>query len=238
MTIAWGITGAGVYLEESVSIIEKLIGEGRGVTVYVSRAGETVLDMYGLRERIEKTTRRRYPTGVVYESRELPGYPSTGRLYLGVYRIVVVSPASMNTVSKIVHGIADTLISNLVMHAVKTNTPVYIVPVDAFETRSKIPVAIDRNKCSLCGSCGVIGDCPTGALSWDPYYLVKIDLSKCSRCYLCVYGCPLGAIRFNVEIVVKPVSFYLDIVKKLEEIPGVRILEHPSQVLSLLGDRG
>jgi len=45
--IAWGITGAGAYLYESVESIKTLI-KATQVTVYVSRAGAELLRTYGL----------------------------------------------------------------------------------------------------------------------------------------------------------------------------------------------
>ncbi|MEM2645363.1 MAG: hypothetical protein QXP03_04740 [Desulfurococcaceae archaeon] len=41
--------------------------------------------------------------------------------------------------------------------------------------------------------------------------------------------------KFNVEIVVKPAPFYLEIVKKLQSITGVTVLSRPEQVKELLG---
>lgn len=233
--VAWGITGAGAFLEESIKTIEDLVARGIRVTVFISKAGETALEIYGLRRRLENALIGDYPTGTLYESLELPGFPSTGRLYLGVYSCVIVSPATMNTVSKIVNGVADSLVSTLAMHALKTRTPLYVLPVDAYEVKSKIPLIVDREKCRLCKLCYAAKKCSTGALREHPYYKVAVDVIKCNRCYLCLAACPHGAVKFDVEIVVKPFPFYLEIVKKLLSIPGVAILSHPEQVKSILG---
>ncbi|HNS25131.1 MAG TPA: flavoprotein, partial [Methanobacteriaceae archaeon] len=55
MKIAWGITGAGHLLLESVEIVENLSREHE-VTVLLSGAGEEVLKMYGLYNRVESIT--------------------------------------------------------------------------------------------------------------------------------------------------------------------------------------
>lgn len=233
-SIAWGITGAGAYLEESIEVIEEISKLGLKVTAFVSRAGEQVLEMYGLRSRLENTLRGEYPVGVVYESAEPPGYPATGRLYLGVYSAVVVSPATLNTVAKIIHGISDTLVTNLVAHSVKAGLPVYILPVDLYEVKSRVPLYVDRSKCNLCSECAVVPVCPTEAAKPHPYYKVVVDLRKCTRCFACTFMCPHNAIRFNVEIVVHPVPYYVEIIKKLEHMPRVRIIKHPSEITSIL----
>jgi dihydromethanopterin reductase (acceptor) len=234
--IAWGITGAGALLEESVECIERLLRRGVRVTVFVSRAGEEVLKFYGLRDRVESTLKGPYPTGVVYESREPPSYPSVGRVYLGVYEAVVISPATMNTVGKIVSGVADSLVSNLAMHAIKARVPVYVVPVDAHETRSLIPAVIDRSKCERCPTpCIAARRCPTGALREHEYYVVDIDLGRCTRCYVCVKVCPLDALKFDVELVVRPHPYYLEIIERLKAIEGVYVLKSSVEVLRHLG---
>lgn len=232
--IAWGITGAGVLLEESLQVIEKLLARGISVTAFVSRSAEHVLSAYGLKDRLDRALRGLYPTGIIYESREKPSFPTVGRVYLGVYSFIVVSPATLNTVAKIVWGIADSLVTNLVAHGVKAGLPVSVLPVDLYEVKSKIPVYIDRTKCASCHECSIVYECPAGALAKHPYYKVTIDLDKCTKCYKCVSSCPRSAVSFDLEISVKPVPYYVEIISKLEKIPGVRIIKHPSEVFSLL----
>lgn len=232
--VAWGITGAGALLEESLRAIEELVSRGYSVTAFVSRSGEQVLGMYGLRDRLERSLRGLYPTGVVYESRERPGFPTVGRVYMGVYSAIVVSPATLNTVAKIVWGLADSLVSNLVTHGVKAGLPVYVLPVDLYEVKSKIPVYIDRLKCVRCELCSIVDKCPAGALAHHSYYKVIIDLEKCTRCYKCVAECPESAVSFDREIVVKPVPYYVEIISRLERIPGVRVIKHPYETFNYL----
>jgi dihydromethanopterin reductase (acceptor) len=232
--VAWGVTGAGAFLRESVEVIEELSRRGVPVTVYVSRAGEYVLRAYGLQERLERALLRVYPAEVVYESREVPGFFKAARLYHGVYSLVVISPATLNTVSKIVHGLADTLVSTLAMHAIKSNTPLYILPVDLYESKSTIPLLVDRSKCALCEHCYAARACPTGALSPHEYFKVSVAPHLCTRCYACLAECPYSAIKFDVEITVKPAPYYTSIIKRLREVPGVTIIDTPRRVLEII----
>ncbi len=59
MRIAWGITGAGHLLQESVNILVEL-SKKHEVTVLLSKAGEEVLKMYGLFETVENLTGGKY----------------------------------------------------------------------------------------------------------------------------------------------------------------------------------
>lgn len=234
-TIAWGITGSGVYIRETIELIERLSRAGYKITAFVSRAGETILRMYGLKNKLEEILVGEYPIGVVYEDQQPPGYPVTGRLYLGVYDVVVISPASMNTIAKIVHGIADSLVSNLAMHAIKSRVPLVVLPVDAIEAKSTIPLVIDRGKCKKCTECLAANVCVHGALVKDQLHRVRVYPERCTRCYICLDECPFGAIKFDVEISVRPVRFYVDVIDKLRMIEGITVTLSPRDILEALG---
>ena len=60
-----------------------------------------------------------------------------GPLQTGKFRCLLVAPATANTVAKIVHGIADTIITNAVSQTNKSNTPIYILPVDRQKGKTK-----------------------------------------------------------------------------------------------------
>ena len=128
MRIAFAFTGAGHLLNESVQIAEKLAKENE-VTILLSGAAEEVLKMYGLYDRVVKLTGGKYRE-LATDSNQKFSYPITGRLSLGKYDLLIVSPATANTVSKIVCGIADTLVTNAVAQAGKGAVKTYMVPVD------------------------------------------------------------------------------------------------------------
>jgi archaeoflavoprotein AfpA len=122
---AWAITGAGDYLRESVAVIRTALQRyGCEVLILVSKAGLKVVKWYKLQAELEALTSKVY----VEEDANTPFI--AGALQKGIYRFLVVMPATANTVAKIVHGIADTLVSNCVAQAQKANLPIYIYPVD------------------------------------------------------------------------------------------------------------
>ncbi|EKQ53032.1 MAG: archaeal flavoprotein, partial [Methanobacterium sp. Maddingley MBC34] len=104
MKIAWAFTGAGHLLLESVETLEKIAGEHQ-VTVLLSGAGEEVLKMYGLFDRVKSITGGYYQE-LVLEKDQMWSYPISGRFSLGRYDLLIVSPTTSNTIAKLVHGIA------------------------------------------------------------------------------------------------------------------------------------
>lgn len=123
--LAWGITGAGDYLSESLSVMKKISRNlDVEVTVLLSKSGELVVKWYRLWDDLKSSFKKvRVEKG--------PNAPFVaGSLQVGYYRLFFVSPATANTVAKIAYGIADTLITNCIAQAIKGGTPVYIYPVD------------------------------------------------------------------------------------------------------------
>jgi len=121
----WGITGAGDYLSESLSIMKKISKDfDVEVTVLLSKSGKMVVKRYRLWDEVQSSFAK-------VQVEKGPNAPFVaGPLQVGYYRLFFVSPATANTVAKIACGIADTLITNCVAQAIKGGTPVYIYPVD------------------------------------------------------------------------------------------------------------
>ena len=123
--IAWGITGSGDYLAESVSTMKAVKEKfGVDVDVIVSKAGEMVISWYKLWDTIKQSFDKIY----------IESTPNTpfliGPIQLGKYDFLLVCPATANTTAKIAHGIADSLLTNCVAQAMKADIPVFIFPVD------------------------------------------------------------------------------------------------------------
>jgi dihydromethanopterin reductase (acceptor) len=117
--IAWGITGAGHALEECVETLLQC----EGVDVFLSRAAEEVVDMYGLDARLNT------PRVRIYRENKASS-PLVGRLFSGMYRLLVVAPATSNSIAKFIHGISDTLVTNLLAQAGKARIPIVVFPTD------------------------------------------------------------------------------------------------------------
>ncbi|MDY0267026.1 MAG: archaeoflavoprotein AfpA, partial [Methanimicrococcus sp.] len=122
--LAWGITGAGDKLAETVEVMKQIQENGYSIDVFISREGEYVLRRYQLFETVSRG----------FNSCKVESGPNSpfilGELQTGKYGALIVSPATANTVAKIVCGIEDTLLTNAVAQTAKTDVPIYIYPVD------------------------------------------------------------------------------------------------------------
>lgn len=117
--LAWGLTGSGHFLRESLALAREL----PQVDLFLTRAAQEVLTMYGhplaeLRRRFRvfrDTTASAAPVGLFYE---------------GQYHTLVIAPATSNTVAKCVAGISDTLVTNVYAQAGKCRIPSIVFACD------------------------------------------------------------------------------------------------------------
>lgn len=125
LRVVWGITGSGDKLRETVAAMAAVAEEfDVEITAAASIAGDQVLRWYRLREAVDAIA-----TSVKVEKHaNLPFI--AGALQIGEFDCLVVAPASANTVAKIVHGVADTMLTNAVGLTAKSETPSYIMPTD------------------------------------------------------------------------------------------------------------
>ena len=130
LRVAWGITGSGDLMPEIIHKMKEIINENEKIKLYIflSKAAQQVIKWYDLRKELESISKKIFFE--VDANRTEPFYYLPGALQIGKFRLFLICPATANTVAKIVHGIADTLITNAAAQATKTNVPVHIFPVD------------------------------------------------------------------------------------------------------------
>lgn len=226
MKIGFGITGAGHLLLDSVELLEKLMTK-HDVTVLLSAAGEEVLKMYGLYERVEKITGGYY-NELIREKEQKFSYPITGRFSLGKYDLLIVSPATSNTIGKIVNGIADTLITNAVAQAGKGGVKTLLIPVDleSGDLDTVLPSKLELDLCQKCKVCEAAAACPGDAITPG----VEIDLLKCQGCGACAVACPFSAISAGKIITIHMREIDIKNTAKLHDFEGVEVVGHPSEL--------
>jgi archaeoflavoprotein AfpA len=128
--VAWGITGCGDRLEETIEEMNKVKDKYEkqvDIRVYLSKAGEQVTKWYKLHDRLEKN----------FEKVHVEVGPNSpflaGELQTGKFEFLLIAPATSNTVAKISVGVCDTLLCNSAIMALKANVPVYVMPSDLQE---------------------------------------------------------------------------------------------------------
>jgi len=227
MRIGWAFTGAGHLLKESVEAMEEL-AKYYDITVFLSHAAEEVLKMYGLYERVTAVTGGRYRE-LATDADQRFSYPISGRLSLGKYDLLIVSPATANTVAKIVYGISDTLVTNAVAQAGKGKVKTLIVPVDMEEgdIDTVLPSKIETNSCADCEVCVAAESCPNGAIIPK----TDIDLLKCTGCGACKDSCPFNAISEGkiISLHMRPID--IENTHKLVLMEGITVFKSPQEVL-------
>jgi dihydromethanopterin reductase (acceptor) len=226
MKIAWGITGAGHLLQESVNMLVELSKEHE-VTVLLSGAGEEVLKMYGLFETVKNLTGGKYRE-LVKEDDQNSSFPMTGRFSLGTYDKLIVSPTTSNTIGKVVNGIADTLITNAIAQSGKGRVEILIIPVDleSGDLQTVLPSKLELELCQKCDTCEASAACPNDAIKPG----IEIDLLKCKGCGECQIACPFGAVTGGRIITIHMRELDIQNTNKLFEIEGIKVLAHPSDL--------
>ena len=131
--IAWGISGSGDFMPETVQVMKRIVERGDAkVAIFLSKSAVMVLKWYGLFKELENISPR-----IMIEKG--PNEPFiAGPLQIGKFKFLLIAPATANTVAKIVHGIADSLVTNAVSQAHKGNVPIYILPVDQETENRKV----------------------------------------------------------------------------------------------------
>ncbi|MBS7247201.1 MAG: archaeoflavoprotein AfpA [Candidatus Jordarchaeales archaeon] len=125
--VAWGITGSGDRLTETVETMIKVKEEYGGeveIKVYLSKAGDQVVKYY----RLSDVLKREFGKVWVEVNSNSPFL--AGQLQSGKFEFLLIAPATSNTVAKIATGMADSLLSNSAIMALKAFVPVYIMPSD------------------------------------------------------------------------------------------------------------
>ena len=234
--IAWVVTGAGHFLEETFDVMGQLVKSNKvAVTTYLSSAGEQVVKMYGFRSKLKQISPGSYLQEILTENEEGPGFSHAGRLLMNLYQALIVSPASGNTVAKIVYGIADTLATNAVAQAQKGEVPVYVVPTDQDEgfVETTLPYRVDRRECRLCDPCPVVDVCPFSAFRIVDG-VPRVDALLCEGCGFCVNACSFGAVKYGEKKKLLIRSVDVQNVKKLRVMNNVTVLEHPQQIEDII----
>ena len=188
--VLWIVTGSGSHMRCISSVVCEAVKSGIRVDLGFTRAGYEVSRMYGAHTKLLQCV---VDVGEIYlEGWSSSFWPLVGRVAMGYYYLVVLAPATSNTVAKIVHGIADSLASAVASQALKADIPLIVLPSDIAEVNvAELPCRIDHDKCNGCGVCVEV--CPVSAISLRGGR-ARINLLACIGCEKCARSCSFGAI--------------------------------------------
>lgn len=125
--VAWGITGAGDKIAETIEVMKQIKKEYENtveIQVFLSKAAETVLKYY----KLEDEVRQNFAKVSVELNSNAPFLAAW--MQMRKYEFLLIAPATSNTVAKIANGIGDTLLTNAAIMSLKAFVPVYIAPTD------------------------------------------------------------------------------------------------------------
>jgi archaeoflavoprotein AfpA len=125
--VAWGITGSGDRLVETVEIMKEIRKQYQNevdIRVYLSKAGDPVVKYY----RLSNDLKENFDKVQVEINSNSPFL--AGQLQLGRFEFLLIAPATSNTVAKISTGIGDSLLCNAAIMGLKAFVSLYIMPSD------------------------------------------------------------------------------------------------------------
>lgn len=236
LQVAWVITGAGHFLEETFNVMNQLTKNNKiKVTTILSPAGEQVVRMYGLWNKLNLISNGNYLQEILVEKRKDPGFSNSGRFIFGLYELLIVSPATGNTVAKIVYGIADTYATNAVAQAQKADIPIYILPTDQKEgyVTTTLPNRIERKECKFCVPCPLVDACPYSAIKITKG-IPRIDSRLCQGCGICITSCEFEAVKIKEKKRLHMRKIDIENFNKLKSMEKITVLEHPKQIESVI----
>lgn len=127
--IAWAITGSGHYLRESLQILKSM----KNVDIFLSRAAAEIIQQYGFQPELDATGHR------VFQDKTASSVP-VEFFYEGKYTVLIIAPATSNTIAKMAYGFSDSLVTNLYAQAGKTRVPSIVFACDTSpELESEAP---------------------------------------------------------------------------------------------------
>ena len=217
-------------------IMFKLKNElGLKVTTALSRAGLEVARLYGVLDHLSAISPGGYYEEIFVDDPLRPVSRVPGRVMAGRYDVVVLAPATANTVAKIVRGIADTIVSQAFSMALKSGTTVVVLPSDHSEVvEAEMPCLVDPEACRACPECPPEASCPHGAIFRGEDGRAHIDMASCRGCESCVPSCPHGAIRCWERVEVRCREVDLANVRELETMEGVEVVRDEVQLYRVL----
>ncbi|MHA1206001.1 MAG: flavoprotein [Candidatus Hodarchaeales archaeon] len=258
--IVWCLTGGGDFFDENYKVFTKLLSEGQPMLAIFSNAGAIVHNRYGFFWNLARLSSSNPHILFLFEGEECLQnniqflldkanisynvFPYDPAFSLGIWlanqkiRCIVASPLTANSVAKLTHGIADTLIVNILSAGKKANQLIGVFPnqlIGVFPTDRGLDKIITclpvRQKKPLPRSVINVKDCTFGALKIASSALVKYSPEICVGCQICVKKYP-GYFTVNEKIEVRIRK--VDQANSLKLADEFRLFQSPDEIFSFV----
>lgn len=231
--IAWCITGGGANLRGIVDVMLniKQVADVK-VTVFFTKWGFEVARIFGVLPRIKMIASGGYYEEILVGDE---GMYFVGRLNRGSYKVLVIAPATSNSVAKFVYGISDSIASTLFSQALKSRVPAVVLPTDipneSGVVETETPCYIDRDLCKIveCMKCPLIETCPVKAIKLVDG-VPRIDLKYCIGCEKCVSVCPFKAVKCWEKVYITPTPIDITNIEMLKSMRNVYVVSTPKHL--------
>ncbi|MFX0123149.1 MAG: flavoprotein [Candidatus Hodarchaeota archaeon] len=221
-SVLWCYTGGGHFFKEIFDQITKINRESIPICFLFSNAGALVANRYGFFWKIKQSDFRKKFVHFIFEDvvahynikdvlqeanfsysilSKDPTYSAAMALANSECGCIIASPLTANTASKLVLGIADSMISNLLASGLKSGKKIGILPTDATPKRIKTKLPIRQN-CPASSDQVNIAVCKFNALKETPTNTIQFLPQFCVGCQMCVERFP-GVFSYGDEIEMK-----------------------------------
>ena len=253
--VIWCLTGGGDLFEENSKVFFKLVEENHPVLAIFSNAGALVQNRYGFFLKLTKGFRNKDNLLFLFEDQSvlsfniqrilddsnisyavLPYDPSFARsVWLANQKIkcIIASPLTANSVAKLVNGIADNFIINLVSAGKKANQTIGIFPTDRGISiiESKLPVRqiklLSKDEYSP-------NTCKYGAIVEDHSPYISYRPEYCTGCRECVKKYPDS---FSVDEKMKIRIRSIDRLNTERISKEFRIFQNPEEIIEFINSK-
>lgn len=249
--IIWCYTGAGHFFNEIFDLIIDLNRKLIPVCFVFSDAGALVANRYGLFWRIIRSTYRKDYAHFIFEDvvakyniQDLlqegnfsysilskdPTFSDAVALANTAKSCIIACPLTANTASKLVLGVADSFISNLLSAGMKAGKKIGILPTDAKEQKIKTKLPV-RQINPISASHFDVTVCKFKALEETNATEIKYSPQYCVGCQACVKKFP-NIFSYGDEIELNIRKIDSQNIQKLRN--ELTVFNSPSEIITFI----
>ncbi|UCG03101.1 MAG: hypothetical protein JSW11_03745 [Candidatus Heimdallarchaeota archaeon] len=250
-SVLWCYTGGGHFYKEIFDQLRKANRESIPICIIFSNAGALVANRYGFFWKIiQSDCRKKYihfmfeDLVAQYNIKDMlqetdfsysilskdPTFSVAMSLANSEIRCIIACPLTANSASKLVLGITDSMISNLLSTGLKSGKRIGILPTDATQQRIKTKLPIKQINFASSNQID-IAVCKFNALKETPGNKVQFIPQYCVGCQACVKKYPnIFSYGDEIDVQIRDVDFQ-NIQKLSTELT---VFQSPDEILPFI----